>query len=166
MQVSGKTLTFDRTLWVQYDGVDVQASGSQVAITGRDEESYLKVLNHFGRVLKLYTFEDGRWVDADTGGAAQPFDETQAGRLTAAAAPPGTPPASARPASRKPRQTRPAAQPSAGFRAKAGAKPPGRPAAKPPARPAAKLAAKPAAKGAARATGRSAPSKRSGRRTG
>ena len=106
MQVSGKTLTFDRTLWVQYDGVDVQASGSQVAITGRDEASYLKVLNHFGRVLKLYTFEDGRWVDADTGGVAQPFDETQAGRLTAAAPPPGPPPTAARPAPRKARQTR------------------------------------------------------------
>jgi cell division septation protein DedD len=154
MQVSGKTLTFDRTLWVQYDGVAVQASDSQIAITGRDEASYLKVLNHFGRVLKLYTFEDGRWLDADTGGVAQPFDETQAGRLTAAAPPPGTTPAADRPAPRKPRQTRPAAQPSAGSRAKAGAKPPTRP------------AAKPAAKGAARATGRSAPSKRSGRRTG
>lgn len=86
MQVEGKTLTIGKSLWVQYGGVDVTEQGDRLSLTGRDEDAYLKVLNHFGRVLKLYTFEGGRWLDADTGLAAQPFDEAQAGRLPAAPA--------------------------------------------------------------------------------
>jgi hypothetical protein len=86
MQVHDKTISIDRSVWMQHGGVDVQERGGQIALTGRDDDSYLKVFNHFGRVLKLYTFEDGRWVDADTGVAAQPFDDSQAGHLPAAAA--------------------------------------------------------------------------------
>ncbi|HKI98087.1 MAG TPA: hypothetical protein VKB51_06390 [bacterium] len=81
MQVHDKTLTFDRSLWVQHGGVDVAEQEGRIVVTGRDEDSYLKVFNHFGRVLKLYTFEAGRWVDADTGGPAQALDESQAGHL-------------------------------------------------------------------------------------
>ncbi len=81
MQVHEKTLTFDKTLWVRYGAVDVQQHGDTVIVTGRDDDSYVKVFNHFGRVLKLFTFESGRWVDADTGMAAEAFDDSQAGRL-------------------------------------------------------------------------------------
>lgn len=87
MKFSDKTLAFDKHLWVQFDGVDMKETGGEVKLTGRDEESYLKVFNHFGRVLKLYIFEDGKWVDSDTGLAARPFDESHAGRLPDA--PPG-----------------------------------------------------------------------------
>ena len=87
MKVSDKTLAFDKHLWVQFDGVDVKETGGEVKLTARDEEAYLKVFNHFGRVLKLFIFENGQWVDSDTGLAAKPFDELQAGRLPEA--PPG-----------------------------------------------------------------------------
>jgi hypothetical protein len=93
MQVHDKTISIDRSVWMQHGGVDVQERGGQIALTGRDDDSYLKVFNHFGRVLKLYTFEDGRWVDADTGVAAQPFDDSQAGHLPAAEDPAATVPA-------------------------------------------------------------------------
>ncbi len=88
MKVSDKTLAFDKNLWVQFDGVDVKKSGGEVKLTARDEEAYLKVFNHFGRVLKLYVFEDGKWVDSDNGMPPRPFDESQAGHLPDA--PPGT----------------------------------------------------------------------------
>ena len=81
MQIEGKTLSFDKSLWVQFGGVDIEERGEQIAVTGQDEESYLKVFNHFGRLLKLYTFENGNWLDADTALPAQPFDDSRAGRL-------------------------------------------------------------------------------------
>lgn len=84
MQANGNTLTFSRSLWVQYGGVDAAERGDELAVTGLDEDSFLKVFNHFGRVLKLYTFEDGRWVDTDTGLPAGDLDESQAGRLPSA----------------------------------------------------------------------------------
>ena len=87
MKISDKTLAFDKHLWVRFDGVDVKETGGEVKLTARDEEAYLKVFNHFGRVLKLFIFENGQWVDSDTGLAAKPFDELQAGRLPEA--PPG-----------------------------------------------------------------------------
>jgi hypothetical protein len=87
MQVDGKTLAFDKSLWVQYGGVDVEERDGLCRVTGREEEGYLKVFNHFGRLLKLYTFEDGLWTDVDTGGAPLPFDESQTGRLPAGAGP-------------------------------------------------------------------------------
>lgn len=88
MKVSDKTLAFDKNLWVQFEGVRVKEAGGEIKLTARDDEAYLKVFNHFGRVLKLFIFEDGKWVDSDTGLAAKPFDESQAGHLPDA--PPGT----------------------------------------------------------------------------
>lgn len=97
MEVKERTLLLGSTVWVQHGGVDAEVRGDRLALTGRDDDSYVKVLNHFGRVLKLYTFEGGRWVDADTGGPAQPFDESQAGHVDPAHAPaPAAKPASAR----------------------------------------------------------------------
>ena len=87
MKISDKTLAFDKHLWVQFDGVDMKETGGEIKLTAKDEEAYLKVFNHFGRVLKLFIFENGQWVDSDTGLAAKPFDELQAGRLPEA--PPG-----------------------------------------------------------------------------
>lgn len=87
MQVDGKTLLIGKDVWAQHGGVDVAVRGNRIAYTAHGDEPYVKVLNHFGRVLKLYTFEDGRWVDADTGVTAQPFDESQAGRLPETARP-------------------------------------------------------------------------------
>ncbi|MDH4246715.1 MAG: hypothetical protein OEW39_02735 [Deltaproteobacteria bacterium] len=81
MKVSGRTLEFDGSLWVQHAGVTVERHGGTVAVTATDEEAYLKVFNHFGRLLKLYTFEGGRWVDTDTGGDPLPLDEFEAGHL-------------------------------------------------------------------------------------
>ena len=85
MKVSDKTLAFAKNLWVQFDGVDAKETGGELKLTARDGEAYLKVFNHFGRLLKLYTFEDGKWMDSETGLAARPFDETQAGHLPEAA---------------------------------------------------------------------------------
>jgi len=86
MRAEPDTLHLDRTLWVQYGGVDAHADGNELVLTARNdldpEEVYCKVFNHFGRVLKLFTFEQGRWVDAATGAPPGPFDESLAGRIT------------------------------------------------------------------------------------
>lgn len=142
MEVRGTEITIGSHIWVQYDGVKVQRQKNTLILTGQDDDSYLKVFNHFGRLLKLYTFEGGRWVDAETGMDALPFDETQAGELPHATV-----------------------SQSAQAPAKNGAEPGGKPkppaAAKPKSTPkaAAKASAKPtsAAKAAAKATAAAKP---------
>jgi hypothetical protein len=155
MQVEGKTLIFGRTLWVQHGGVDVQARGAQLVVTGRDDDSYLKVFNHFGRVHKLFTFEEGSWVDADTGLPAQGLDESQAGRLPRAPSAARRAPARAKPAARRSgKAARPARKPAprpAGKAVRPARKTAARPAAK-PARPA--RSPRPARQGAAMAAGK------------
>ena len=59
MQVDGSKLKFDKTLWVQYEGVDSAEEGDQLAVTARSDDAYVKVFNQFGRLLKLYTFANG-----------------------------------------------------------------------------------------------------------
>ncbi len=86
MQVDGKTITFEKSLWVQFGGVEVSDDGERVALVGRDEDSFLKVFNHFGRVLKLFVMEGERWIDTDTGQPAQSIDLSQAGHVGAAMA--------------------------------------------------------------------------------
>lgn len=81
MQAEGDKLTFPRDLWVQYGEVDVEESDGAVTVRGRGEDSYVKVLNPFGRLHRLYTFTDGHWVDADTGGEPAPLDEEEVGHL-------------------------------------------------------------------------------------
>jgi hypothetical protein len=94
MQVDGSKLKFDKTLWVQYEGVDSAEEGDQLVVTARSDDAYVKVFNQFGRLLKLYTFANGHWIDSETGTEPAGFDERQAGRLTAQPA--------AAPAARKP----------------------------------------------------------------
>ena len=79
MEINGKTITLDASLWAQYDNVSVSTTGGKVILQGRDEESYLKIFNHFGRVLILLVFEDGQWVEAGSGRAVQHVDLSQAG---------------------------------------------------------------------------------------
>ena len=82
MKLSQTVLEFDKTLWVHYGGgVEVEDMGSTLALTGKEEEAYLKVLNHFGRVMKLFTFSGGKWLDEETGLLPSTFDDSQAGRL-------------------------------------------------------------------------------------
>ena len=81
MKAEGKKLTLDRRLWVHYDGVSVKESGDERVLTAHDEDAWLKVLNHFGRVHKLFTFADGTWLDAETGLPPESLDESQAGHL-------------------------------------------------------------------------------------
>ena len=81
MKASGRVLEFDSSLWVRHAGVAVERRGDTLAVTATDDEAYLKVFNHFGRLLKVYTFEDGHWVDADTGSEPLPLDESEAGHL-------------------------------------------------------------------------------------
>ncbi len=83
MEVSGKTIKFSNTLWVQHGGVRVKNEKETVLVEGVDDESYLKVFNHFGRVLRLYTFEDGQWVDSATGSTPTALDESLAGLVPA-----------------------------------------------------------------------------------
>lgn len=84
MKIEEKTIDLDARLWVEYDGVDVKTAKGRMSLTGRDEDAYLKVFNHFGRLYKLFLFEDGHWVDSETGAAPRPFDEEQAGHLPSA----------------------------------------------------------------------------------
>lgn len=84
MEVSGKTIKFSNTLWVQHGGVRVKNQKERVLLEGVDDDSYLKVFNHFGRVLRLYTFEGGKWVDSATSTAPTALDESLAGQVPAA----------------------------------------------------------------------------------
>ncbi|MEE8395368.1 MAG: hypothetical protein V3S29_04880 [bacterium] len=95
----GKRIRIHKTLWVHYGGADVHQEGEELVLAGRDEDSYLKVLNHFGRVLKLFTFDANRWVDAETGAPPGPLDTAMAGVVPAP--PPGRPAAKAAPAKGK-----------------------------------------------------------------
>jgi hypothetical protein len=82
MQVEGNKLKLDKTLWVQFEGVDSAEEGDLMVYTGRSEDSYVKVFNQFGRLLKLYTFGGGKWIDTETNAEPASLDESQAGRLT------------------------------------------------------------------------------------
>ncbi len=108
MQVEGKKLRFGNTLWVQHGGAKVSQQNDTVLVEGIDEDSYLKIFNNFGRVLKLYTFEPeaGRWIDSATGAAPAPLDETLAGHVPPPAA---KAPRRAATKPRKPRTTKGAA---------------------------------------------------------
>ena len=83
MEVSGKTIKFSNTLWVQHGGVRVKNEKDTVLVEGVDDESYLKIFNHFGRVLRLYSFEEGQWVDSATGATPTTLDESLAGQVPA-----------------------------------------------------------------------------------
>jgi hypothetical protein len=98
MQVDGNRLKFDKTLWVQYEGVDSAEEGDQLVVTARSDDAYVKVFNQFGRLLKLYTFSNSHWIDSETGTEPAGFDERQAGRLTAQ---PAAAPAARKPAAKK-----------------------------------------------------------------
>lgn len=87
LKAKGKLLQFDDTLWVHFGGVEAVKKGNKIEITGLDEDSYLKVLNQFGRVLKLYSFEGGKWMDSETGQAPSGFDEGLAGKIEPQALP-------------------------------------------------------------------------------
>ena len=102
MQADGKKLKFSKTLWVQYEGVDTSEEGDQVCLEGRGEDSYVKVFNQYGRLLKLYTFSGGHWTDSETGQAPAGFDETQAGHLSAPAPAMATAKAPAKKPAKKP----------------------------------------------------------------
>ena len=81
MEFEKKKIRFANTLWVQYGDVRVKNEKETVVIEGVGEASYLKVFNHFGRVLKLFTFENGQWTDEDTGAPAAPLEESLAGHV-------------------------------------------------------------------------------------
>jgi hypothetical protein len=104
MEVKGKKLQFARTLWVQFGGVKAHEGKDTVSIEGVDDESYLKVFNHFGRVHKLFTFEDGKWIDTDTGAEPTGLDESLAGHVAAEPAPIQSPPVSPQPKVSSPRR--------------------------------------------------------------
>ncbi len=87
LEAKGKKLRYSKTLWADYGGVRAKEEKDVVSVEGVDEDSYVKILNHFGRVLKLYTFENGEWLDLETGAAPATLDESQAGRVEASAAP-------------------------------------------------------------------------------
>ena len=99
MDTDAKQLHFPKSLWVEHRGVRVSERAGTVTIEGVDEDSTLKVFNAFGRVLKLYTFEGGRWIDVDTGGPPGPLDDREAGRL------PGSPEAASPPAAPRKKAT-------------------------------------------------------------
>jgi hypothetical protein len=127
MQVAGSKLKFEKTLWVQFEGVDSSEEGGLLVVQGRSNDSYVKVFNQFGRLLKLFTFSNGRWVDSETNAEPVNLDLSQAGRL------PMHPAASAAPAAGKRAKAvakkRPAAARAA--RAKSMAKHPAKKSAKP-----------------------------------
>lgn len=136
LEVNGKRLRFPRTLWVQYGGVKARDERDGLAVEGVDAESYVKVFNHFGRVLKLFTFEEGRWIDTDTGGEVTGLDESLAGHVVPA------------PAQRAAPAARSKAKPAPAAKSKAKAAPPAKPKGK--AAGAAKGKAAPAKSGAAK----------------
>jgi hypothetical protein len=126
MQVEGSKLKFEKTLWVQFEGVDTSEEGDLLVVQGRSDDSYVKVFNQFGRLLKLFTFSNGRWVDSETNAEPANLDMSQAGRLpmrpAAVAAPkPGTRAKAAR--SKRPAAKKAVRKTKAKAKAKKSAKP-------------------------------------------
>jgi len=126
MQVEGSKLKFEKTLWVQFEGVDTSEEGDLLVVQGRSDDSYVKVFNQFGRLLKLFTFSNGRWVDSETNAEPTNLDLSQAGRLPMRPAPgavpvPGTPAKAAR--SKRPAAAKAARKTKARVTAKKSAKP-------------------------------------------
>ena len=175
MKIDGKRIRFAKELWVQTGGVKTVESSSERIVEGIDENSYVKVLNHFGRALKLFTFEDGRWMDSETGLESTGFDERIAGRVPVGTGLPKSPRPSRGDAAQsagkaKKGAARAAAKPKAGTAATSAKNAPAKkaPAKKAPAKksPAKKGAAKkpPAKRGAA--AGRSGASRAGASRAG
>ncbi len=163
MKIDGKKIRFAKELWVQTGGVKTVESGSERIVEGIDEDSYVKVLNHFGRAVKLFTFEDGRWMDSETGLESTGFDERIAGRVPVGTVLPESPRPSRGDAAQsagkaKKSAARAAAKPKAGTTATSAKKAPAKKS------PAKKGAAKkpPAKRGAA--AGRSGASRAGGTR--
>ena len=126
MQVEGSKLKFEKTLWVQFEGVDTSEEGDLLVVQGRSDDSYVKVFNQFGRLLKLFTFSNGRWVDSETNAEPTNLDLSQAGRLPMRSAPeavpaPGTRAQAAR--SKRPAAAKAARKTKARVTAKKSAKP-------------------------------------------
>ena len=88
MEFEGKQILYAPEIWVQHGGVTVVEKAGRITVEGLDDESYFKVFNHFGRVLKLFTFENGHWIDAETGLEAKGLDDSQAGRIPGVTATP------------------------------------------------------------------------------
>ena len=81
MEFDGKRISYAQEIWVQHGGVTVLEKAGRITVEGLDDESYFKVFNHFGRVLKLFTFENGHWIDTETGLEAKGLDDSHAGRI-------------------------------------------------------------------------------------
>lgn len=81
LEAKGKKLSYSKTLWADHGGVRVKEGKETITVEGVDEDSFVKIFSHFGRVLKLYTFENGGWVDVETGAVPTDFDESMAGTV-------------------------------------------------------------------------------------
>jgi hypothetical protein len=66
MKIDGKRLTFPSALNVKYSATVIEENEHEITIEAEDEESYLKIYTPFRGVAKLFVFENGQWIDAET----------------------------------------------------------------------------------------------------
>ncbi len=81
MKIEGNQITFPKTLDVKYSGKLTEETDSQLTIEGEDDDSYLKVYSPFRGIAKLLLFENGHWVDAESGSADFDFSSLGMGNL-------------------------------------------------------------------------------------
>jgi len=81
MKIEGNQVTFPKTLEVKYSGKLTEETESQLTIEGEDEDSYLKIYSPFRGIAKLLLFENGQWVDAESGSSNFDFSSLGMGNL-------------------------------------------------------------------------------------
>ena len=67
MKIEGNRVTFSKKLEVKYSGNLIEETEEQITLQGADEDSYLKIYSPFRGIAQLLLFENGKWIDAESG---------------------------------------------------------------------------------------------------
>ena len=67
MKIEGNRITFSKKLEVKFSGNFIEENEEQITLEGVDEDSYLKIYSPFRGIAQLLLFENGKWLDAESG---------------------------------------------------------------------------------------------------
>ncbi len=67
MKIEGNRITFSKKLEVKFSGNVIEENEEQITLEGVDEDSYLKIYSPFRGIAQLLLFENGKWLDAESG---------------------------------------------------------------------------------------------------
>ena len=81
MKIEGKRVTFSKKPDVKYSGNLIQTTEDQITLEGVDEDSYIKIYSPFRGIAQLLLFENGKWIDAQSGSSQFDFSSLGLGDL-------------------------------------------------------------------------------------